>query len=546
MTPADPDMSPVNPDVLQQLRALDPAREVLVDVTSLRAKVAAKMAAEGLDFEASNSTASTDASAPSQSPQSATAPGSDNVVDLASRRPSWKRNWLIGLSAAAAVAAVGITGWNQLVPDPQAPTPTISTSDKATNSPRLSAAASLIPGAAQRLSEVGDVSFVAGAALSTQSTTAPAYRLGAGTKMSTQQVQQMAQSLGMGGNVQKSAAGYTVSGPNGATLQVVVGELTYMSFDNPAAVQMECVPVTQGDGNVELPSPRATPTNPTKKPSTSPSPNVETPTAQPTPTPDEPIELPKPEPSKQVTTEPTDTPAEPLPPAVRPDLETMASAPGAKSSTGESSVEIGELHVLVTTTPEPSPQTSTEEEAQPQATRSATPKDPGCVMRAVGSAPTTSQALAEVQKVAAALGAQVLSAQAGATSKDGITTVDVPVVLPGQEQAQNWRAVVTANGVASIKANLGKETKVGDYQVISPAQAVKRLNDPKFGPLDVYDPKGAGTKINGKIELVEATLTNAPIKQKNGSILSMPVYQITDTAGRVWTVLAVADGLVQS
>ena len=82
--------------------------------------------------------------------------------------------------------------------------------------------------------------------------------------------------------------------------------------------------------------------------------------------------------------------------------------------------------------------------------------------------------------------------------------------------------------------------------MISPAQAVKRLNDPKFGPLDVYDPKGAGTKINGKIELVEATLTNAPIKQKNGSILSMPVYQITDTAGRVWTVLAVADGLVQS
>lgn len=82
MTPADPDMSPVNPDVLQQLRALDPAREVLVDVTSLRAKVAAKMAAAGLDFEASNSTASTDASAPSQSPQSATAPGSDNVVDF--------------------------------------------------------------------------------------------------------------------------------------------------------------------------------------------------------------------------------------------------------------------------------------------------------------------------------------------------------------------------------------------------------------------------------------------------------------------------------
>ena len=101
--------------------------------------------------------------------------------------------------------------------------------------------------------------------------------------------------------------------------------------------------------------------------------------------------------------------------------------------------------------------------------------------------------------------------------------------------------MVSETGVASIRANLGKETKIGEYKVISEAQAVQRLNDPKYGPLDVRNQKGLPDKIDGRIDLVSARLISQPVKQKDGSILDMPVYLLTDAQGRVWTVSAVAE-----
>lgn len=570
---------------LESLHELDPAQNLEIDIDALRAKIATKMQAQGLEFNLASEQTQPGIKVAGDKP--------NNVVSLQSRRAaSMRRNWLIGLSAAAAVAAVGFTGWNNLYPSSGQLSNPGSSSNTSTSpaSPRIEAASanSVVPGAVERLSEVGTVDFVAVQDFSTTPTKAPAYRLSEGTEVSSGEVQKVADSLGIKGAVKKNDSGFTVKDSTGATLTVTVGELTSLDFSNPAAVRMECVPVTPGDGNIELPNPER-PKTPSTRPSQDPQADVPQTTPSGTPNNNVPaedpqqIELPQTKPtapSRPVAT-PTETPTETVPPAVRPgamsprksdaipsenpetaELNTQAYSYYLANPQNVAALQNGELRTGRTLrTPEPSPQpsetapaqtpnarvapsatSSASEQAEAQATQSPSPNPTNCVMKVVGNAPSTERALEEVSKVATSLGATIVSSQVGATQKDGLTTVDVPVKMPGQKQAQTWRAVVSADGLASVRANLGKETKLGDYKVISQKQAVERLNDPEFGPIDVFDPAGkADTKIVGKVELVDVKLANAPVKQKDGTIISMPVYQLLDTQGRIWTVLAVAD-----
>lgn len=537
---------------LEALRSLDPARNLPVDLDSLRAKVAAQMESEGLEFAA-------------QPPAHVIAAETEDgqtpvaeVVSLAARRHTLavRRNWLVGLSAAAAATVVGFTGWSVLSPGEPGEVPNQGDGVVITDGPIITAAGSeiIVPGASQRLKKVGDVEFVAAGHFSTVPTKAPISRVGKGANVSADQVQKVANSLEMRGSVKKNSSGFTVTDTKGAILTVTVGQLTSLSFDNPSAVRMECVPVKPGDGTVELPNPDAT-QNPTGTPNSnsgqSPTPNNPTTPSTTPPEPSDPTE-PTSTPTPKWTPTPTQTPTETVPPAVRPDNpEPSHSNPTGTTHNVDTSdttdlpgteVEIGQLQVLliVTQTTDPSDSSPTES-VQPQATQNPSPGPTPCVMKVAGNAPSSEKAIAQVEKVAASLGATVMSRAAGTSQKDGLTTVNVPVKMPGQAQAQNWKAVVSETGVASIRANLGKETKIGEYKVISEAQAVQRLNDPKYGPLDVRNQQGLPAKIDGRIDLVSARLISQPVKQKDGSILDMPVYLLTDAQGRVWTVLAVAD-----
>lgn len=536
---------------LEALHSLDPARNLSVDLDSLRAKVAAQMESAGLTFAAQPPThvvpvETTDTQTPVA-----------EVVSLAVRRHTLavRRNWLVGLSAAAAATVVGVTGWSVFSLGGFGEGTNPGDGVVITDGSFISAAGSemVIPGASQRLENVGDVEFVAAGNFSTASTQAPISRVEKGAKVSADQVQKVADSLGMSGSVKRDGAGFTVTDTKGATLTVTVGQLTSLSFDNPSAVRMECVPVQPGDGTVELPNPDAS-----KQPTGTPTPSSKTPTPTvsetPGSTPSEPsgrVEL-NPPPTPQWTPTPTETPTETVPPAVRPE----APEPSHSGTTGASqevetssianlsasTVEVGQLQVLriVTQTADPSGALPTES-VEPQATQKPSPGPTPCVMKVAGDAPSAEKAIAQVEKVAASLGATVMSHSAGTSQKDGLTTVSVPVKMPGQSSVQNWKAVVSETGVASIRANLGKETKIGEYKVISEAQAVQRLNDPKYGSLDVRNQQGLPEKIDGRIDLVSARLVSQPIKQKDGSILDLPVYLLTDSQGRVWTVLAVAE-----
>ncbi|WP_297722903.1 hypothetical protein [uncultured Mobiluncus sp.] len=537
---------------LEALRSLDPAQNLPVDLDSLRAKVAAQMESEGLAFETQPPAHVVAVeTADTQAPVA-------EVVSLAVRRHTLavRRNWLVGLSAAAAATVVGFTGWSVLSPGEPGELPNQGDGVVIADGPIITAAGSeiMVPGASQRLEKVGDVEFVAAGNFSTAPTKAPILRLDKGANVSADQVQKVANSLGMRGSVKRNSSGFTVTDTKGAILTVTVGQLTSLSFDNPSAVRMECVPVKPGDGTVELPNPDAT-QNPTGNPSSnsgqSPAPNTPT---TPSTTPSEPSDPTEPTstPTPKWTPTPTQTPTETVPPAVRPDSpeQSHSNPTGATHNVDTSNttdlpgtvVEIGQLQLLliVTETTDPS-ESSPTESVQPQATQNPSPDPTPCVMKVAGNAPSSEKAIAQVEKVAASLGATVMSRAAGTTQKDGLTTVSVPVKMPGQTQAQNWKAVVSETGVASIRANLGKETKIGEYKVISEAQAVQRLNDPKYGPLDVRNQKGLPAKIDGRIDLVSARLISQPVKQKDGSILDMPVYLLTDSQGRVWTVSAVAE-----
>lgn len=537
---------------LEALRSLDPAWNLPVDLDSLRAKVSAQMESEGLTFAAQPPAhvVATE-TADDQTPVA-------EVVSLAVRRHTLavRRNWLVGLSAAAAATVVGFTGWSALSPDERGAVPISDDGVVIADGPRITAAGSeiVVPGASERLENVGDVEFVAAGHFSTVPTKAPILRVGKGASVSADQVQKVANSLGMRGSVKKNGAGFTVTDTKGATLTVTVGQLTSLTFDNPSAVRMECVPVKPGDGNVELPNPDAT-QNPTENSgassNSSPAPSTSTAPGSPPLEPGEPTE-PSVAPTPKWTPTPTETPTETVPPAVRPEIP-EPSHPATKGATQNvdtadnvnvpgAVVEVGQLQVLlvVNQTTDPSGN-SPIETVEPQATQNPSPGPTPCVMKVAGNAPSPQNAIAQVEKVAASLGATVMSRSAGASQKDGLTTVTVPVKMPGQSSTQSWKAVVSEAGVASIRANLGKETKIGEYKVISEAQAVERLNNPKYGPLDVHNQKGLPTKIDGRIDLVSARLVSQPVRQKDGSILDMPVYLLTDSQGRVWTVLAVAE-----
>lgn len=616
-------------EAFARLRAADPYRGAAplpaVDLARLRTKVDAILAADGAVSPSSQTRPSSQTAAEARTSGPAVAgggagaagagaagDGGAQVISLAARRKA--RRWVASVGAAAAAAAVGLVAMagGYFAPGNAGLSADPSPSDSQPGRSGANRADQpfgdlTVLGADEHLEQVGEVQFEAAGSFSTERTQAPAFKVTQSVEVSTGEVAGVARSLGLSGEVTKTGAGYTVSGAGGARLVVTVGKLTSLTYSNPSAMRMECVPVAGESGNVTLPnqSPSATPSNPASPRPTTTSPRPTT-TAPSVPAPS--ISVTPLQPG--VTLEPSTSPdpdAEVAPP-VRPDLqpsspsaspETSPSATTAQTESavaaavdpaGQVKVEVANTLPALTPAPSattysastyagvivpnstvprsalatpapalaqaasPSPNPSTDGETggensgvtggnvtEGSTMVTPTPDTPNCVMQVAGQAPSKEQAVAEVAKVAQALGASVVAQAAGAQSANGVTTLSVPVQMPGQEAPLTWKATVTSNGVATISASLGNTKKIGAYQVISEAEAVARLNDPDFGPLDVTVPAGGSKKISGDVKLVSAQLSTAPVKQKDGTFLSLPVYLITDDQGRVWTVLAVAE-----
>jgi len=139
-------------------------------------------------------------------------------------------------------------------------------------------------------------------------------------------------------------------------------------------------------------------------------------------------------------------------------------------------------------------------------------------------------------------------------------------VVGGSRTGAQWSATVGPDGVAWLDGFLAATTDLGEYPVISAAEAVDRLGDPRFAgsawpvvyseeaeyaepdepaePTAPPAPPAAGDKVDwpvSDVEITDARLGLALQTQTDGAVALVPAYELSDADGNAWSVLAVAD-----
>lgn len=195
-----------------------------------------------------------------------------------------------------------------------------------------------------------------------------------------------------------------------------------------------------------------------------------------------------------------------------------------------------------------------------------------------GSTPTGDGATAKAREVLAAIGVDASSAEAtvdDASVKDqgtpgaGYVWVSLYQVLDGQRTGVQWNVALVGNGVQSLYATLAPLVDLGSYDVVSPAEAVERLGDPRFGGsggviaygrevsvasgVAVDEPAQEptvppapvpGAAISWPVQQVTLTSARLGLAQAtlaNGAQVLVPAYELSDAAGSTWSVIAVVD-----
>ncbi|WP_171905411.1 hypothetical protein, partial [Cellulosimicrobium cellulans] len=153
------------------------------------------------------------------------------------------------------------------------------------------------------------------------------------------------------------------------------------------------------------------------------------------------------------------------------------------------------------------------------------------------------------------------------------TTVTAHEVVAGQRTGTSWNATFSGAGLASLYGGLAPRVPLGTYDVVSPAEAVERLGDPRFAgggpvlwaredasaqgvpeilpvPEEPAEPTVPPTVAAGSalawpvtdVTITEARLGLAVQHQPDGAAVLVPAYELVDAEGTVWSVIAVADG----
>ncbi|MCK9795176.1 hypothetical protein M1843_15605 [Isoptericola sp. 4D.3] len=140
-------------------------------------------------------------------------------------------------------------------------------------------------------------------------------------------------------------------------------------------------------------------------------------------------------------------------------------------------------------------------------------------------------------------------------------------VVDGTRTGAQWSATVGEKGIAWLDGFLATTTDLGEYPVVSAAEAVERLGDPRFSgsawpvvyaeeemAAEVYEepteptsppsPPAAGDPVDwpvSEVEITDARLGLAQQAQDDGSVVLVPAYELSDADGNAWSVVAVAD-----
>ncbi|GAA1994538.1 hypothetical protein GCM10009718_35490 [Isoptericola halotolerans] len=156
-------------------------------------------------------------------------------------------------------------------------------------------------------------------------------------------------------------------------------------------------------------------------------------------------------------------------------------------------------------------------------------------------------------------------------SDEGAVWVTAEQVVDGQRTGSSWSATVGDAGVSWLDGFLAETVPLGDYPVVSAAEAVERLGDPRFGGSSWPVTYAAGTEVMleeryededgsepsappappssgsdlpwpvSDVVITDARLGLTQHHDDGGSVMLLPAYELSDAAGNTWSVLAVAE-----
>ncbi|MFC8191046.1 hypothetical protein ACFUMH_05210 [Cellulomonas sp. NPDC057328] len=203
-----------------------------------------------------------------------------------------------------------------------------------------------------------------------------------------------------------------------------------------------------------------------------------------------------------------------------------------------------------------------------------------------GATPTGDAAVAAARDLVGRLGVDTAGyefAVAEDTGVPGLVQVQGTQVVDGTQTGVAWSVGLAGDGVQSVSGPLASLVELGTYDVVGAADAVDRLNDPRFGasfggvmpfaraagaaegavaddavgimPVEP-EPEPApaeptvppvpapGSPIAWPVQevtLVDARLGVTLLTAPDGATLLVPAWELTDADGRTWSVVAVAE-----
>jgi hypothetical protein len=192
-----------------------------------------------------------------------------------------------------------------------------------------------------------------------------------------------------------------------------------------------------------------------------------------------------------------------------------------------------------------------------------------CSQQDLGPAPKGDAAVAVLRSALADIGFdtgafEYVAEDSGDAAWSYVTAYQV---VDGQRTGMAWGAALSGAGLQSLNGSLAPLVSLGSYDVISPAAAVLRLSDPRFGssgggyyPMAegrddgvvtdvpaapaVPAPVSPGARISwpvSQVTITQARLGLAMHTQPDGAALLVPSYELISNDGAVWSVIAVGD-----
>jgi hypothetical protein len=133
-------------------------------------------------------------------------------------------------------------------------------------------------------------------------------------------------------------------------------------------------------------------------------------------------------------------------------------------------------------------------------------------------------------------------------------------IVDGVVADTSWTLSASDAGIISMYGSLADIVSLGTYDLISPADAVSRLNDVRFAaavPLSVAanvaaavpevapTPPALGSRVPwpiARVTITGARLSLTSVWTGAGAQLLVPAYALTDDAGNTWSVIALTEG----